>query len=305
MRKIIAGILALACFDVARGQNRDYSPEKHRSAIKVDVNLVTINVTVTDRNNRTQTGLTRTDFRVWEDRVEQKIVSFDAEEMPASVGIILDVSQSMKRKASAEGNAIAALLKNSNAEDEYFVVEFNDHPRLVQKFTSDIFSLQASLTNTRFDGMTAMYDAMYLAAQQFKSAHRARKALLLITDGEDNDSRYSLNELREFLKETDIQIYPIDIVEDQSDEINAERTALQELADISGGRAFFLDSARELDGICSKIAIELKTQYVIGYESTNEAKGRKWRKVRVGLQPSSRVKHLQVRARSGYYPSAE
>jgi Ca-activated chloride channel homolog len=304
---VTAGILAVACYGVGLAQNHRYSFRKRDSAIKVDVDLVTVNVTVTDQDGRPITGLLPEDFRVWEDKVEQQIISFDAEEAPASVGVLLDVSASMQRKIMAGRNAAVSFLKNSNDQDEYFLIEFSNRARLVQKFTNDVSQLQGSLSAARISGMTAMYDAVYLGTEILRSGRHSRRALLLITDGSDNRSRYTLTELDEFLKEANVQIYPIGIIDGPSkpNEPDDERSALQEIADTSGGHAFFPRSPRKLDDICTKIAVELKTQYVIGYKSTNAAIDGRWRKIRVRLQRHPRLKRLRVRSRSGYYaPSA-
>lgn len=299
--QIIVGILALTCFTVGQAEN------KHDLTVKVDVNLVRINAVVIDQAGRIRTDLGQTDFRVWEDKVEQHILSVDAEDVPASIGIILDVSSSMSRKISDEDKALEELLENGDSEDEYMVVKFSDRARLAQTFTRDLSRLQRSLHETIMSGMTAMYDALYLGTERVNLGHHARKALLLITDGNDNRSRYDLRQVDEFLKETNIQIYPIGIMDGRSDsdETDDERYALQDLAYTSGGHAFFPNSLRELADICAKIATELKTQYVIAYKSTNASKDGEWRKIRVRLRRRAELKHLVVKARSGYYAPAE
>jgi Ca-activated chloride channel family protein len=302
----LTGFFLLTCYTFGRSQDHQYSLPKRDPAIKVDVDMVTIAVTVTDQNGRAVTGLEREDFRVWEDKVEQQIVSFDAEEAPASIGIVLDVSDSMKRKISAARDAAATFLKSGNNNDEYFVIEFSNRARITQKFTSDISKLWNSITPGRTYGMTAMYDALYLGMEQVKSGHNGKKALLLITDGDDNRSRYTASEIDEFLKETDIHIYPIGIVDGmaEADSADDERDDLQQLADVSGGDAFFPDSSRDLENICTMVALELKNQYVIGYKSTNSAKDSRWRRLRIRVRRPG-LRHVTVRSRSGYYAPSD
>ena len=153
-------------------------------------------------------------------------------------------------------------------------------------------------------GMTALYDSVYLGLEKLREGANPKKALLLITDGEDNHSRYSFSNVKDFVKEQDIQIYSIGIVGDFNSQLGTGRTSralVEELSDLTGGRAFFPDSVYDLEDICTKIAVELKNQYVIGYNSTNQAKDGKWRKLRVTIQPPKGLPHLNVRAKTGYY----
>jgi Ca-activated chloride channel family protein len=152
--------------------------------------------------------------------------------------------------------------------------------------------------------MTAMYDAVYVGLEKLKTGNNPKKALLLITDGEDNRSRYTFQNVKDFVKEQDVQIYAIGITDECNSQLSAGRTGramLEELADLTGGRAFFPDSVYELEDICTKIAIELKNQYVIGYHSTNAAKDGKWRKLRLKVNPPKGIQHLNVKSKAGYY----
>src|SRR5439155_3079871 len=219
-------------------------------------------------------------FKIYEDKVEQKIETFSAEDLPISVGIIFDVSGSMKDKIGTAHNAASTFLKTGNPEDEYFLVEFANRPSVETDFTTDVSKLQSKLIMAPAKGQTAMYDSVYLGLEKLKEASNPKKALLLITDGEDNRSRYTFQNVKEFVKEQDVQIYGIGIVDDWNSQLGAGRTGramIEELSDLTGGRAFFPDSVYELEDICTKIAVELKNQYVIGYHSTNAAKDGKWR----------------------------
>jgi Ca-activated chloride channel homolog len=215
----------------------------------------------------------------------------------------------MKDKIGTAHNAATTFLKTGNPEDEYFLVEFANRPSVETDFTTDISKLQSKLIMAPAKGQTAMYDSVYLGLEKLKEASNPKKALLLITDGEDNHSRYTFQNVKEFVKEQDVQIYAIGIVDEWNSQLSAGhsgRSMVEELADQTGGRAFFPDSVYELEDICTKIAVELKNQYVIGYHSTNGAKDGKWRKLRMQVNPPKGVSRLSVRYKQGYYgPTVE
>ncbi len=277
--------------------------------LKVDVDLVLVNATVTDSLNRYVSGLGQEHFQVWEDKLEQKIEYFSSEDNPVSLGVIFDVSGSMKDKISTARDAAVTFLKTGNPEDEYFLVEFANRPEVAADFTTDVSKLQSKLIFTPAKGMTAMYDSVYLGLEKLKEGNNPKKALLLITDGEDNRSRYTFQNVKDFVKEQDVQIYAIGIVDEWNSQLGAGHTGramIEELSDLTGGRAFFPDNVYELEDICTKIAVELKNQYVLGYHSTNAAKDGKWRKLRMKVNPPKGIAHLNVRSKSGYYaPMAE
>jgi Ca-activated chloride channel family protein len=272
--------------------------------LKVDVDLVLVNATVTDPQNRYVTGLEKEHFQIWEDKLEQKIEYFSAEDVPISLGVIFDVSGSMKDKISTARDAAVTFLKTGNPEDEYFLVEFANRPEVAEDFTTDVSRLQNRLLFAPAKGMTAMYDSVYLGLEKLREGDNPKKALLLITDGEDNRSRYTFSNVKDFVKEQDVQIYSIGIVDDFNSQLGSGHTGramIEELSDLTGGRAFFPDSVYDLEDICTKIAVELKNQYVIGYNSTNAAKDGKWRKLRLKINPPKGLPHLNVRSKSGYY----
>jgi Ca-activated chloride channel family protein len=272
--------------------------------LKVDVDLVLINATVTDPQNRYVTGLEGEHFEIFEDRVEQELQYFSAEDVALSLGIVFDVSGSMKDKLSIARDAAVTFLKTGSPEDEYFLAEFSAKPSIAQDFTTDISRLQNQLIFTPAKGMTALYDAVYLALEKVDEGSNPKKALLMITDGEDNRSRYTFGNVREFVKESDVQIYSIGIVNNWNSQLAMGRTGralIEELSEVTGGRSFFPNSVYELEDITTKIAVELKNQYVIGYFSTNEGKDGKWRKVQVKVNPPRGLPRLTVRAKQGYY----
>lgn len=311
-RNLIVGVLLVIALPAAitarvRRSQAPQEPSAEKKAaqtLKIDVDLVLVNATVTDSLNRYVSGLEAPHFQIWEDKVEQKVEYFNAEDVPISVGVIFDVSGSMKDKIATARNAAATFLKTGNPEDEYFLVEFANRPEVAADFTTDVTKLQSKLLLAPAKGMTAMYDSVYLGLEKLKEGSNPKKALLLITDGEDNRSRYTFQNVKDFVKEQDVQIYGIGIVDDWSSQLSAGHTGramIEELADTTGGRAFFPDSVYELEDICTKIAIELKNQYVIGYHSTNGAKDGKWRKLRLKINPPKGINHLNVRSKQGYY----
>jgi Ca-activated chloride channel homolog len=302
-KTIIAAVVLVFAVSVITRAQQPASP-KQSPGLKVDVDLVLVNATVTDPQNRYVTGLDTEHFQIWEDKIEQKIAYFSAEDVALSLGVIFDISGSMKDKISIARDAAVTFLKTGNPDDEYFLVEFANRPEVAEDFTTDISRLQNRLIFAPAKGMTAMYDSVYLGLEKLKEGSNPKKALLLITDGEDNRSRYTFSNVKDFVKEQDVQIYSIGIVDAFNSQLGTGRSGramIEELADLTGGRAFFPDSVYELEDICTKIAVELKNQYVIGYESTNEAKDGKWRKLRLKVNPPQGLPRLNVRSKSGYY----
>jgi len=253
-------LLAVMCVSSIQAR-QDGTPKTPK--LNLDVNVVLVNASVTDSvRNRPMNGLSKNNFQIWEDRIEQKITEFSSEDVPISVGIIFDVSGSMGSTIGTARSAAAAFFKSGTRSDEYFEVQFSDRPRIVSDFTSDVGKLQQSILSTPPKGSTALFDAVYLGLNKLKESNNPKKALLLITDGEDNRSRYSFGDVRSFIREQDVQLYAIGILDPAT---GAGRDALAQLTDITGGRAFFPGSAYEMSDICKKIAAELKNQYVIGY----------------------------------------
>jgi len=264
--------------------------------LKVDVNLVLVNATVADLKGRLVAGLETQHFRIWEDDVEQTVESFSVEDLPISVGLIFDATGSMADKLSSARDAATAFLKTSNPRDEYFLIEFSDPPKLVQDFTTDIPRLQRRIFSSSARGLTPLYDAVHMGLDKIEGARNTKKALLIISDGEDNHSHYTFSDIREFARHHDAQIYAIGLI----DSAQGQRT-IRDLVETSGGRAFFPNSADQLQDICTRIAIELKNQYLLGYRSTNEVKDGKWRQIHVEVNPPRGLPPLTVRARTGYY----
>ena len=295
---VIALLLFSACSVVILAQESSTN-----QTLKLDVDVVLVNATVSDAQGRMVTGLGPEHFQLWEDKIEQKIEYFSSEDTPLSIGLIFDATGSMSDKISTARDAANTFLKTGNPEDDYFLVTFSERAQLAQDFTTDISQIQNRLMFTPAKGPTPLFDAVYLGLDKMKSASNKRKALLLITDGEDNHSRYSFADIKEFAKEGDVQIFAIGIVSPFS-ELNRGRTGraiIEDLVQVTGGRAFFPDSVYELEDICTKIAIEVKNQYVIGYRSSNGNRDGKYRHIRMKVNPPKGMAQLFVRAKEGYY----
>ena len=268
----------------------------HAQTLKVDVPVVLVNTTVSDLKGRLVAGLERQNFRIWEDDVEQRVEYFSLEDMPLSVGLVFDTTGSMADKLSVARNAALAFLKTSNPRDEYFLIEFSDQPKLVQGFTTDTSQLQKHIFSTAAQGLTPLFDAVHMGLETVTGGKNTKKALLVITDGEDNHSRYTFSDVREFTREQEAQIYAIGLVSSL-----AGQATIKDLVETTGGRAYFPGSVNQLEDICTRIAIELKNQYLLGYRSSNEARNGQWRQIHVEVKPPKGLPPLAIRARTGYY----
>ena len=294
-RWLIVSILLLFSFAL-KAQIKKLSPPP---VFKVNVEVVFVKVSVTDPQDRYVTGLEKEHFRVFEDNIEQDITHFNQQAAPISAGIIFDVSASMKdnnniRKAK---NAISRFLQSGNPVDEYFLITFNHKTKLARAFTDKSASLQNEAAFQKPGGTTALYDAVYMGLDQIKSGNHDKKALIIITDGEDNSSRYSSAEIREFAKELDVQIYFIG----QQGPEGTGRAQIQNIVNLTGGRAFFPQNFNELDYYIDLIHAELRSQYVLGYMPANIIRDGKWRRIRVKLDAPQGLPKLVVKAKEGYY----
>ncbi len=289
---------------------RPKPPEKTevlpKANIRVDSTLVLIPVTVTDPMNRFVTGLEKENFRLFEDKKEQDISQFSSEDAPLSVGVIFDCSGSMGHKLEKSRLAVSQFFKTANPEDEFFLVQFNDTANLVQPFTRNLEEIQNRLTFTRSKGRTALLDAVYLGLHEMKRAKNPRKALLIISDGGDNNSRYTENEIKDLVKEADTQIYAIGIYEDTGargrtpEEANGP-ALLTEIAEQTGGRQYSVDNLNDLPDVAAKIGVELRNQYVLGYSPGNLQHDGKYRHVLVKIVPPRGLPPLRPFWRLGYY----
>src|SRR5262249_33367540 len=271
---------------------------------------VLIPVTVTDPLNRFVTGLEKDNFKVFEDKKEQQISQFSSEDAPLSVGVIFDCSGSMGRKLEKSRLAVAQFFKTANPEDEVFLVQFSDGAQLIQPFTRNLEDVQNRLTFTQSKGRTALLDAIYLGLHEMKKAKNPRKALLLISDGGDNNSRYTESEIKNLVKEADVQIYAIGIYEpigarSRTPEELAGTGLLTAICEQTGGRQYAVENLAELADIAAKIGVELRNQYIIGYSPHNQERDGKYRRVEVKLNQPRGLPPLRAFWRHGYYAPSE
>lgn len=270
----------------------------------VHTDLVTLNVTVTDADGRHVTGLDGSAFTVYDNKVSQEIIFFSDADEPVSVAVVFDTSGSMSEgKLARAREALARFVETSHPQDEFFLVGFGSKAELLLQSTRDADAVRNKLTYVEPRGETALFDAVYLAAGRVtRGAHR-RRAILIISDGEDNHSRYSLGEVRRFLREAAAVVYAVRIYVGPARTSNGRET-LKGLAEVSGGRAFFPASAAEMGEAFERIALELRSQYSIGYKPSNLAGGGEWHRLRGKVTPPAGTPRLTARSRDGYFALA-
>jgi Ca-activated chloride channel homolog len=277
----------------------DPSLQTHTKPFKKDVDLVLVPVTITDPMNRLVTGLDRENFKLFEGKQAQEIKHFSSEDAPVSLGVIFDMSGSMSSKIERAREAVIEFFKTANPQDEFFLITFADKPDEVSDFTQSVEDLQGKLVYTVPKGRTALLDAIYLGI--------SKKSLLIISDGGDNHSRYTEGEIKNLVKEADTLIYAIGIYDHYfpTDEERLGPQLLSEVAELTGGRAFTIDNPNDLADVATKIGIELRNQYVLGYRPRNPVRDGKWRKIKVKLNPPKGLPPLKVYAKTGYYAPTE
>jgi len=279
---------------------------KQGQGVHLDVELALVNVTVTDPYNRLVTGLEPENFRVFEDNVEQEIVSFSSEDVPISIGVILDLSGSMANKLGKAKQAALQFLKTANPQDEFFLVGFNEHAELLAPFTNNIEDLESRMLTVSAKGKTALLDAIFLGLTQMRNAANGKRALLIISDGGDNNSRYNEKDIKRLVREADTQLYSLGIFEPfeyrsrTPEELNGP-TLLNEMAELTGGRSFSVENLNELPDIATKIGAELRNQYVVGYHPSHRAHDARWRKIKIKLRAPRGLPPLTAYAKTGYY----
>lgn len=279
----------------------------HGKPFQVPVDLVLVPVTVTDDWNRIVTGLDKENFTVTEGNQTQEIRHFSNEDAPISLGVIFDMSGSMSDKIMKAKEAVIEFFKTANPQDEFFMITFNDRPELRADFTKSVEDVQGKLVYTIPQGSTALLDAIYLGINKMKDAHNPKKALLIISDGGDNHSRYTESEIKSMVKEADVQIYSIGIFSPapyQPEEV-AGPALLTDVSQVTGGRMFTINNPNELADVATKIGIELRNQYVLGYRPSNRTKDGHWRKIKIKLNPPKGLPHLNVYAKTGYYAPSQ
>jgi Ca-activated chloride channel family protein len=281
-------------------------PIKPGETLHIDVDLALVNVTVTDPYNRLVTGLEPENFRIFENNIEQEIVNFSSEDIPISIGVILDHSGSMANKLGKAREAALQFFRTANPEDEFFLVSFNERAELLSPFTNNVEDLQSRMRSTSAKGSTALLDAIYLGLSHMKGARYAKRALLIVSDGGDNHSRYTEKDIKRLVREADTQLYSIGIFDPfeyrsrTPEELNGP-TLLNEMTELTGGRAFTVENLNDLPDIAAKIGMELRNQYILGYRPSHKAHDARWRKIKIKLRAPKGLPPLTAYAKTGYY----
>jgi len=277
--------------------------------LRVDSALAQIPVHVTTADGTSVTNLMRENFRIFEDGIEQQVTHFSKEDAPVSIGLLFDTSGSMTAKIQKSSQAAARFFKTSNSEDEFFLVEFNDRPKLTVPFTPDSDSIYRRIAHTRPFGRTSLLDAIHLALVEMKNAHNLRKAIVIVSDGGDNRSRFTAHEIKNAMLESDVQLFAMGIfdsgdlrkhpIEEQNGPI-----LLSDLAEQTGGEMFTVDSLDDLESVSEHISRELRNQYLLGYAPIDGSRNGKYRRVVVKLNAPD-LSNLRTYFRHGYYAPLE
>jgi Ca-activated chloride channel homolog len=280
-------------------------PDVH---LRVDASLVLVPLHAATLLGTSVTNLQETNFRVYEDGVEQKISYFSKEDAPLSVGLVFDASGSMANKIRKSAEAAAAFFKTANRDDEFFLVEFGERPKLEMPFTSDSEQIYRKIAHSRPFGRTSLIDAIQLALTQMKKARNSRKAIVILSDGGDNRSRLTRGEIKDALTEADVQMFAIGIfnhgIQQTLEEINGPRL-LADLALQTGGRVFAVDNIDQLDAISAQLGNALRNQYLLGYFPADTSRNGKYHQVKVSLVAPPGMPELSVSYRQGYYAPVE
>ena len=263
--------------------------------LRIDTNLVLVPVTVNDQLNHPITGLEKQNFRVLDDRVEQVITAFSTEDEPIAMGLVFDTSGSMRGTFSQGRLATSQFLQLANPEDEFFLVEFDTSPRLTIPLTSETGSIRAEILMTHSGGSTALFDALYMAINEMRKSKKTKKAIVLFSDGGENNSRYTQRELDNLVRESDVLIYTVLIPGE-----DANPGLMSRIAEMTGAHSYFANS-QELPDIAQKICIELRNRYVLGYAPQGQPRDGRYHRIEVKLLPPRGLGKLRAHWRLGYY----
>lgn len=285
----------------------DASTSSHSEVIRKNVDLVLVPVTITDNVNRLAVGLDKKNFELLENKKPQEISHFSSDDAPLSIGIILDTSGSMAEKIDRAREAVMQFCETANPQDQFFMITFSDIPTLVNDFTSNMQEIQNHLLYANTKGRTSLLDAIYLAMTKMREATQPRKALLIISDGGDNRSRYTKKEIESSIKESDVMVYAIGLYDRtfQTEEERQGPLLLSNLAEVTGGSAYTIENPNDLPLVAERIGRELRTQYMIGYHPKDTARDGKWHKIKIQLKIPKQLSFLRVHARTGYYAPKE
>jgi Ca-activated chloride channel family protein len=301
---IAGAVLGLAPVFLFGQQAKPETPDSGEAVFSSDTRLVPLNVTVADKNGRLVTNLPQSAFQVYENGVLQPIKLFKREDVPVSMGLIIDNSGSMREKRTGVESAALALVKDSNKQDEVFVINFNEEVYIDADFTSDISKMEQGLTKIDSSGGTAMRDALRLSVEHLKAgAKRDKKVILVVTDGNDNASVVSLEALTKLAQQDDVLIYAIGLLSDEEKrEAKKARRALELLAESTGGQVFYPKSVSDVEKIAHQVAHDIRNQYTIAYTPSNAALDGTYRQIKVTVKAPG---NPAARTRSGYYARQE
>lgn len=274
---------------------QDKTGKKTDDQIRLESKLVSITVTVSDIYGRFVTGLKKENFEVYDNNVKQEIAHFTDDDAPLTFGIVYDVSNSMSDLTNRSFEALKRFFEVSHEDDEYFIVAFNDKPKLVQDFTTSPSEIMSRVIFVKAKGSTALYDAVYIAIEKARQGRHQKKALLVISDGEENNSRYSGKELRRLLQESGVLIYSIGI-----SKLMMGAGVLEMISGQSGGRAFFPFDSGEFGDIYTRIAVMLRHQYVVSFYPSDTTSRAKWHDVRIKLTAPKGLGRLSLTYKKGY-----
>ena len=308
-RSAILMAALILCATLAAAQDTSKRASQDQYTLSVDVELVQIPVAVLDREGHPVSGLEKQHFRVYEDKVLQEISLFRHEDVPISIGLVIDNSGSMRNKRERINAAALAFVREGNPEDQTFIVNFDDEAYLEQDFTSSIGNLMDALESIDTRGETALLDAVYLSLDHVKTVQMDKRALLVITDGEDNASKYGPQRVLEYLREADVTVYGIGLLEEndtrgglfRKSPSRKARAMLEDFTEVTGGQAFFPQSIDEVEELCVQIAQDLRNHYTLGYVPSNKKFDGTWRSIRVRVNPPSNFPKIQVRTKQGYF----
>ena len=300
-----------ACFAQARRmanarlwsglQYADWQFKDQGRALRLSTDIVTLSVSVTDKQNNFVPGLSPQDFEIYEDGIKQDIAFFSDDDVPLSIGILLDISGSLKKHFDQSLKAAGELVKTSSPDDDFFLMTFSKKVT-VQVEGTDWEEVDKYLRSAEPEGLTAFYDAVYFGLEKVKQGKHRKRALIIISDGQDNSSRYNHRELMELVREAGVQIYCVGIGNTSSNWWGTSgKGLLEDLSGMTGGESLFPRSANRIEDAVDSIALLLRHQYSIGYYSSNPRSDNGWRKLKVQLHPSSKTQGLRASAKEGYY----
>lgn len=294
-------LLLILLLGVALGGTSPAQDKTFEDVIVINTDLVVLRASVTNRQGNAVTGLKKENFKIFEDGVAQAVEVFSADESPVSWGLVLDRSGSMSGMIREVYQASLHVIDEGTSKDETFIVTFNEKPELVSPFESDRHRLENSILGLRADGNTALYDAVSFALDEFKKGKFRKKVLIVVTDGEDNESRLSFRKLIERAEEEEVIIYTVGMSESDMRFGKNMQGELEKLAEVTGGKAHFPQNTDDCRRVMDEIALEVSRQYSLGYYPVNDIYDGKWRNIRLQVKAEKSPVAFVVRTRSGYY----